>query len=194
MKRRKPNTGGRKKVKAPPSLAPTIVDVVNPWFSPQHPEGPGNKRMIPVAINPKESAVETLFQRRLLSAIEKLAADTFRAKWELYAQENVRAVDYGREHVDGGSVRGPVTEAQLAARADLQRARVMLGQRGFDLVRDICGKGKSLKDIGRTNRERTTLADNLRLHLDDLGRLWGLQGKRTGSAKKWKSGPSEGKQ
>lgn len=159
--------------------ARALVDirrVDNPYFAPEHPEGAGNHRTIEVRINPRESAIETLFSRKFIGDAQKKAADRFRATWEA-AGGRVASLDYGRDRVDGGKT-DPVT-ARLAAAQELRRCRHLLGQRGFDVIQAVCGEGRSLSELTPHKRERLTMADNLRADLDDLATMWGLRTRQT---------------
>ncbi len=49
------------------------------------------------------------------------------------------AIDYGREHVDGGKAGDPITERQVNAGKELARCRVLLGVRLYGLVSAVCG-------------------------------------------------------
>ncbi|TGT72922.1 hypothetical protein EN802_13670 [bacterium M00.F.Ca.ET.159.01.1.1] len=186
MAKRKRAKPKRTTVKKPPPLAPTIVavEVDNPAWRPDLDGEKGFPRTIPAAVNVKESAVETLHARGHLNRIEKMAADQFRAWWESYGRQSVSAIDYSRDRVSAGRSPAPMTDAQIEARESLRRARLLLGQRQFELVASICGDGLSLSDIGKTNRERTTAADNLRADLNDLARLLGLWGTASGKRRK----------
>lgn len=153
-------------------LRPRPQRVDNPYFAPEHPESPSNPKTIMAMVNPRESAVETLYARRFLGTAQKKAADRFRATWEA-AGGKTAALDYSQDRVDG-SAGDPVT-GRLQAIQELRRCRYLLGQRGYDTIEAICGEGQSMAEMTPHKRERLTLADNLRADLDDLATMWGLQ-------------------
>lgn len=157
-----------------PKLDVRTQNIENPYFNPNHEPGSTNPRRIVVVKNLRESAVETLYARRKLDDAQKQAADKFRAIWERCGGAGSSAMDYTREVVDGGGPRDPISERQVDAGRELGRCRTLLGARSYDLVCKVCGQGYSLSDLSRSNRDRTTAADNLRAALDDLGIMWGL--------------------
>lgn len=178
VKRRKDKAKGKKKVSLPPA-GPLVKRVMpNPEHRPEHDERLGNPKETEVTLNTAESAIETLHSRKLITNLQKIAADKVRELWEAYTKAGVPAFDYSADRVSAGRAPVPVSETQIAARDELRRIRLYVGQRGLDLLTKICGEGVPLKDIGHTNRERTTAADNLRTHLDDVARLLGLWGGR----------------
>jgi hypothetical protein len=132
-------------------------------------------RDIVAAVNMKESSVETLFARKLLSKSQKQAADKFREHWEKAGGKS-SGLDYTQDRVDGG--RGDPVTSKLASIQELKRARQYLGMRGYETLEAICGEGKSMTDLAPHKRERLTMADNLRADLDDLATMWGMQTKQ----------------
>ncbi|WFU88756.1 DUF6456 domain-containing protein [Rhizobium sp. CC1099] len=158
-------------------LRPTLVE--NPYYSRAHPAGSTNPRTIPVVINIRESAITTLASRSVLDAAQVAAANKFRALWEAMGGKGASAIDYGREHVDGGKVRDPITERQVNAGKELARCRALLGARLYSLVSAVCGEGRALHEVvGDGKRERLTAADMLRMGLDDLAEMWRLATRR----------------
>ncbi len=163
-------------------MNPLVVrELDNPGYDPAHDEALGNPRMAPVVIDTRESAVESLFARGRLDVHQKRVADIFRQRWEAYSRDNVQALNYERDTVSGGVGRLSASEAQITARRQLRIARIALGRRGYELVVEVCGKGRSLGEIVGVDRgskdggrDRARAADNLRDHLDDLCHLWGL--------------------
>jgi len=138
-------------------------------------------RYVQVKVDTRHDAIESLYARGHLSLAEKQAGDIMRAYWETYSRSSLQGIDYERDRVSGGRSPSPVTNDQIAARDQLRRARIELGRQGFHLMVEVCGKGKTLREIvGDDNRKRTTAADNLRMHLNDLARVFGLwaKGKR----------------
>jgi len=160
-------------MKITPKLDIEVVDMDNPYHSRDHAESPTNPKRITVAKNLRESAVETLFARGKLDEAQKKAADRFRAAWEACGGTD-GAMDYGQVRVDGGGAKDPISERQIDAGKTLRDCRVLLGQRNFDLVVDVAGRGLSFSDIRTEARARLTMADNLRDALDDLAKMWGL--------------------
>lgn len=164
-------------------LRPDVVE--NPMFSRSHVEGKqGNIRMVTVITNVRESGIATLAAKGLLDMSQVAAADKFRQLWETMGGAGAGAIDYTREHVDGGPAREPITERQAAAGRELARVRGTdkvpgLGKHGFELVTMIAGQRNSLHELYTTRRERDTAADMLRVYLTQLAVMWGFGGRQS---------------
>ncbi|MGN7878575.1 DUF6456 domain-containing protein [Ensifer sp. 22460] len=155
------------------------VTVANPYYSRAHPEGVTNPSTISAVINVRESAVTTLATRGVLDAAQVAAADRFRRLFEAMGGKGAGAIDYGREPVDGGTTREPITERQVSAGKELARCRELLGARLYWLVSAVCGEGRALHEVvGDGKRDRLTAADMLRMALDDLCGMWRLVTRR----------------
>ena len=87
------------------------------------------------------------------------------------------AIDYTREHVDGGPAREPITERQVTAGKEVNRVRNKIGAHGFELVTMIAGRRQSLHDLYSTRRERDTASDMLRVYLSQMAEMWGFAGR-----------------
>lgn len=157
-------------------LRPTKLD--NPGYSRDHAEGKlGNVRVIDGMINVRESGIATLAAKGLLDMSQVAAADKFRQLWETMGGAGAGAIDYTREHVDGGPAREPITERQTTAGKEINRARILIGKHGFELVTMIAGQRNSLHELYTTRRERDTAADMLRVYLTQLAGMWGFGGR-----------------
>lgn len=151
------------------------VKVPNPYFSRDHAADATNPRTIPAVINVRESAIVTMATRGVLDAAQVAAADRFRRLWETLGGKGAGAVDPGREPVDGGAARDPITERQVNAGKELARCRTLLGARLYRLVSAVAGEGRALQEIaGPNKRVRLVAADMLRMGLDDLAEMWKL--------------------
>ncbi|MHC2489372.1 hypothetical protein CN200_31680 [Sinorhizobium meliloti] len=153
--------------------------VANPYFSRAHPPGPTNPRTIPAVVNVRESAVTTMASRGVLDSAQVAAADRFRKLFEAMGGKGAGAIDYGREHVDGGKRADPLTERQMNAGRELARCRDLLGARLYGLVCAVAGEGYALNEVaGKDKRARLVAADMLRMGLDDLAAMWKLATRR----------------
>ncbi|MGR9055500.1 hypothetical protein ACU8NH_06230 [Rhizobium leguminosarum] len=159
-----------------PKLHPTLIE--NPYFSRAHPAGATNPRDVVAMMNVRESAITTMAARGVLDAAQVAAATRFRALWEALGGKGAGAIDYGKEHVDGGKARDPITEREVNAGKELARCRALLGARMYGLVSAVAGEGYALTEIFEGKRERLTAADMLRMGLDDLAELWRLATRR----------------
>lgn len=80
---------------------------------------------------------------------------------ELSEVGSVKAIDPGKEAVDGGQLADPISEPQKKAIADLSKAARALGMEGEAIVRDILGRGLTITDAA----QRRGL-------IDDIGRRY----------------------
>ncbi|WOS61371.1 hypothetical protein [Sinorhizobium fredii] len=164
---------------APSKTKLRTVTVPNPYYSRAHPADATNPPTIPAVINVRESAVTTLATRGVLDAAQVAAANRFRLLYEAMGGKGAGAIDCGREHVDGGKAREPITERQLGAGQELARCRALLGVRLYRLVSAVAGEGRSLHEVaGHNKRARLVAADCLRWALDDLAAMWRLATRR----------------
>ncbi len=170
----------KRKPAADPHRSLRAVTVENPFYSRAHSGDRTNPRVIPAIINIKESAITMLYSRGRLDDAQLAAASKFRALWEAVCR-GTRAIDYGREPVDGGKRADPISERQMHAADQLRRVRPLLGEQGYWLVSRICGEGYSLGEVvrpGSSKRAKLNAADDLRSCLDTLCELWGIATRR----------------
>lgn len=161
-----------------PHLELHVTTVDNPLFSKSHVEDKhGNIRRISAVINIRESGIATLAAKGKLDAAQVCAADKVRQLWETMGGAGAGAIDYSREHVDGGPSREPITQRQVSAGKEVARIRNLVGKHGFELVIMIAGRGLSLHEVYTTRRERDTAADMLRVYLTQLAEMWGFAGR-----------------
>jgi len=122
---------------ADPHRTLRAVTVENPYFSRVHAGDATNPRKISAVVNIRESAITMLASRNQIDAAQVAAATRFRALWEAMGGKGASAVDYGREYVDGGKARDPITIRQMNAADELRRAHRKLGDQGYWLVSRI---------------------------------------------------------
>ncbi|MGO6704704.1 hypothetical protein [Rhizobium ruizarguesonis] len=156
------------------------VTIPNPYYSPAHDDEAGNPRTVPAIVNIRESAVTMLASRGRIDAAQLAAATRFRALWEAMSR-STRAIDYGREPVDGGGHADPISHRQMHAAEELRRIRPLLGEEGYSLVSRICGEGYSIGEVvrpGSSKRAKLKAARDLREFLDLLCEFWNLSTRR----------------
>jgi len=153
-------------------LQPAFVD--NPYWRPDLEGESTVPRKIKAAVNVRESAVGTLAARKLIDESQAEAAVRFRRHWETTGGAGAQAMDYSRDKVDGGKIADPIDIGQMKAARYLAEAERTLGVRNYELVRSVCGEGKSMTELYTEKRDRLTATDNLRASLDDLARIWGI--------------------
>ncbi|MBB5536831.1 hypothetical protein GGD55_003542 [Rhizobium giardinii] len=153
------------------------MTVENPFYSRAHAGDPTNPKHINAVVNIRESAITMLASRNKIDAAQVAAATKFRALWEAMGGKGASAIDYGREHVDGGKRSDPITERQMNAADELRRTRRVLGDNGYWLICRICGEGFSLHEVvqpGASKRAKLAAANDLRACLDKLAEMWGI--------------------
>lgn len=176
-----PPTMGKKKPVAMPHRTLRGVTVENPFYSRAHAGDATNPKHIDAVVNIRESAITMLASRNKIDAAQVAAANQFRALWESMGGKGAGAIDYGRDHVDGGKRADPISERQMNAADELRRAHRALGNQGYWLVSRICGEGFSLTEVvspGGSKRDKLAAADRLRSCLDVLAAMWGIATRR----------------
>jgi hypothetical protein len=167
-----------KKAKPKPVSMPVIptIEVDNPLFQRSHMESRTNPARIRAAYNPRESYVGFLFGKKLITEAEKRAGDKVRQAFEAMGGSGARAIDYGREHVDGGRIAESLTEYQLEAGKTLRDVHRILGALGHDLVLRLAGEGKWPRDIAPMDTHKQKyLSMRFRECLETLAIHWGYQ-------------------
>lgn len=158
-----------------PYMELVIAEIENPLYSRQHDGANANPRKITALMNLRESPVAMMTAKGHLEQHHLKAAQEFRRLFEALGGSGTGAFDYSREPVDGGGAREPITERQIDAGRRLAQCERHLGKRPYAIVSKVAGEGVFIAAIGKTHRERTTLADYLRHALDDLAELWGMK-------------------
>ena len=147
------------------------IEVDNPFYSRDHEESQTNPKRISAVVTLRESTVATLASQGLIDSAQAQAANRFKRLWEI--DQTVKYASPATERVSGGGS-ASFAEIQANARADLARAKVLLGVHGYRLVSMICGQGFAVRDMLETRRARDTAIDMLKIHLDQLAELWGF--------------------
>lgn len=167
-----------------PKAVCIAVDVDDPYFNRAHAETKANPRKITAAYNMMESPIAYMIAKGQVDQGQGAAGLHFRRIFEQAGGTGAQAMDYTKEPVDGGMIADPITERQWRAGQELRDAHAMLGQLGYDLVRDVCGRGCFLKDLYPTKWQQTQAGKNLRDCLTTLSHHWGYETKRY---EKWSS-------
>jgi hypothetical protein len=110
---------------------------------------PGDK--IEVTRNLRDDPLARLHSKGVIDQAQFDAARAFQDDWEI-AERGPRAIDPGKEAVDGGRMPEPVTDEQIAAVKRLSRVDRALGLDGSALTRDILIKRKSYQQIAERRR------------------------------------------
>lgn len=107
--------------------------------------------------------------------------------WQSYYEAaqigSVRAIDPGKEAVDGGRLPEPITDHQIRAIRELSIADKGLGHEGLAIIREVLGEAITIKQVaarrGMTSkREELYFGARLRECLNTLAKIWGLTTER----------------
>ena len=123
-----------------------------------------------------------LHSHRQIDEAQYRGGRAFQEDWEK-AERGPRAVDPGREYVDGGQMREPITERQRKAVLRLNRAERELGADGSALVHEVLISGMTMEQIAqrrglRSQRWMDYFARRLQECLDRLALLYGFATER----------------
>lgn len=164
------------------------VRVENPNWSRDHDGDKTNPRYLGAAVNLRESAIVALKAKGAIDDGQYKAAEKFCRLYEAMGGTGARAIDYSREHVDGGGIAQSIGDGQIEAGRKLKLAYDALTDRygvyAWKLVGYVCGDGLSIHDMTETRRQRDTMSDNLRAYLDVLAEHWNLSTGQKGTAPK----------
>lgn len=120
--------------------------------------------------------------RGQIDGCDYVAGRHWQAAWENAEIGGVRAIDPGKEPVDGGRLPEVLSDRQRRAVVDLRQATKALGRDGDRLVRDILGAGMTVRDAatvrGLTSEpDRKYVGKRLRECLATLADLYGYASK-----------------
>src|ERR1700709_2711540 len=119
-----------------------------------------------------------LHTHRQIDEAQYQGGRAFQDDWEK-AERGRQAIDPGREYVDGGQHREPITEGQRKAVLRLNRAERELGADGSALVHEVLVLGMTVEQIGqrrglRAQRWMDYFARRFRECLDRLALIYGF--------------------
>ena len=102
----------------------------------------------------------------MLDADQVAAAWRFGKAWELFVR--LRRPSQLSERIDGSRQPDVRFEREDEARRELKRCRDIVGEHGFDLLVKVCAEGYHIRDLYPTRRERDTMSDLRRIHLESI--------------------------
>ncbi len=119
-----------------------------------------------------------LHSHRQIDEAQFQGGRAFQDDWEK-AERGPQAIDPGREYVDGGQFREPITEGQRKAVLRLNRVERELGADGSALVHEVLIQGMTMEQISqrrelRGQRWLDYFARRLRECLDRLALIYGF--------------------
>jgi len=96
--------------------------------------------------------IDTMSARREINHVQRAACDWFRRLYDSASIGGARAIDYGREYVDGGRVAQPLSEAVLQAGRDLKMLMAWegVGSNGYILLVRIIGEERGVVELAKT--------------------------------------------
>lgn len=154
-----------------------LQEVDNPLYSRDHDGEKTNPRKTTAMVNVRESSIEYLYSRSMIDDCQRMAGGKFRMYWEAAGGNGAKAIDYGKEHVDGGSALTPISDTMAIAGQELKMCRNILGIRGFDLMEKVAGQGLMIADLSKARSERDAFMFMLKDGLDLLAHAWGYRTK-----------------
>ena len=160
------------------------IAVDNPYFNRAAPADTTNPAKIKARINRRESYPVYLFHRGTVDEAEFIAAKRSCAVYETIGGAGARAIDYGRQQVDGGQIAQSVTEAQLYASQTLHQMLKVLGSEGYHLTLNLTGAGLWPRDLAGEDEQRQRsryIGERFKECLDVLAVHWGLKQRQTRS-------------
>jgi len=136
--------------------------------------------------NTRNDPLAGMHARKFIDECQYQAGRAFQHDFET-AERGPRAIDPGKEAVDGGRLPEPITEAQRAAVVRLMRAERDLGKDGAALIHDVLITGMGISQL--TSRRgfgggywRELFGRKLNVCLDQLAVSYGFASERPGTA------------
>jgi hypothetical protein len=138
-----------------------------------------NGEKIEVLRSVRNDPLADMLSRRVIDQAQFNAGRYWQALHERSTIGAVGAIDPGKEAVDGGKMRDPITDSQIKAFRELAKAEKLLGHWGSALMQDLLADQMSMNAMCRkyectTGRQMNFLSLRLRECLEDLGKLWGF--------------------
>lgn len=107
-------------------------------------EDPYDGGRIVVLRSTRHDPLADMKSKKQIDQCDYVAGRHWQAAWENAEIGGVRAIDPGKEAVDGGRLPEVLTDQQRRAVVDLKNAREALGREGNQLVCDVLGAGMSI--------------------------------------------------
>jgi hypothetical protein len=159
------------------------IEVENPNYNPAI-NARWNAQKIRVGFNKYEDPALAMYARRKLNEAQAAAAYRFRQLYERGGGAGARAIDYGRERVDGGKTPDPFSQGQQDARKELAYAHEQIGADSYNLVEMFCGQRLTIRQIVAHEYARPTVhyervtSTTIKGALSRLAEIWGYETRR----------------
>lgn len=124
------------------------------------------------------SAVSTLAVRGLLEPHQVRAA--VRLGHLSAAMSDLHSASFDRPLDRNWTGHRTPGDSGLAAAMQLTEVKTLLGERNYAIAIAVCAHGLTLRDLGKTRRERDFVVDTLRACLDDCATRWGYAARNRG--------------
>jgi hypothetical protein len=127
----------------------------------------------------RDDPLASLYIRSQINTAQFEAGRKFQRLVEEAQIGGIKAIDPAKESVDGGRIPEPITDQQIKACRELNRAYRELGQEGAALMHDIAGDGMSVilaagKRHMTSKLEIKYVGRRFRECLESLAVLWNL--------------------
>ncbi len=130
---------GRKRTTLPPVHDRRAKDLTHQDVTPEEVDDPfeaGAKIMVMRSL--RDDPIAAMRAKGYVDECQYMAGRHWQKAYELAEIGGARALDYGREKVDGGKIPEPtISDLQARALADLSKARESLGVYGSSIVYDV---------------------------------------------------------
>lgn len=142
-------------------------------------DDPYDRTKLAVIKNTGGDPIEDMVARGLLDEAQWVAALRVRLYHERAGAVGAQAIDYGREHVDGGQVWVDVPLGQDEAAKEMAKVRSVLGALDYKIVVAIAGEGRRINEVAGalaygTETDRRYVGKRFRDALDSLVVFWCL--------------------
>lgn len=129
----------------------------------------------------RNDPLAALHSRRQIDDAQMTAGRKWQALYEGAEVGSIRAIDPGKEAVDGGGIIEPITDHQIKSLRGLKESKQALGMEGYILVRDILAESLTMAQAAQkrgmgTEPEVKYIGRRFRECLETLAILWGLAG------------------
>ena len=126
----------------------------------------------------RDDPLAGMYARKQVDEAQYVAGRQWQRHYEMAGIGSIRAIDPGKEAVDGGRFPDPLSDSQMAASDQLVKADMALGQDRCAIIRDILGEGLDIT-LCATRRgmvrqiDRRAISAKFHDSLEILAKLWG---------------------
>jgi len=159
-----------------------VMEIENPYFTRDHKESETNPKRITVPVNKRHDVIMFLRSKKVIDEAQFRAGMKFRALLERAGARGARAMDYTREHVDGGSAWPDTDVRAIDAANQLAALYNVIGKTDYPLLEQLIITNSSIADVAKLwdtkGRDlafmRRYLSRRVRDALDLAAKHWGF--------------------